>query len=316
MNPKLSLIDTHCDTAYELFHRGEHLDRNSCHIDLEKASCYQHYAQYFAVWSNKRLDDEACWQDFLKITDYFQAELDRLSDRAVQVRTGAELDAAWAAGKTAAILAVEDARLTAGHIERLDVLKRKGVRYMTLMWSGETCVGGSHNTQSGLTDFGKQLVAGCFERGIIPDVSHASEQSVDDLIPLARQYGKPFIASHSNSHEVCGHTRNLRDRHFAVIRELGGIIGINLCPAFLTDTNARPATMDDILAHIDHFMELGGEDVVGLGCDLDGTDLPEGFSHVGDLLKIADALAQRNYTEELIEKIFWKNYRCFALRNL
>ena len=89
MNPKLSLIDTHCDTAYELFHRGEHLDRNSCHIDLEKASCYQHYAQYFAVWSNKRLDDEACWQDFLKITDYFQAELDRLSDRAVQVRTGA-----------------------------------------------------------------------------------------------------------------------------------------------------------------------------------------------------------------------------------
>ena len=54
MNPKLSLIDTHCDTAYELFHRGEHLDRNSCHIDLEKASCYQHYAQYFAVWSNKR----------------------------------------------------------------------------------------------------------------------------------------------------------------------------------------------------------------------------------------------------------------------
>ena len=85
MNPKLSLIDTHCDTAYELFHRGEHLDRNSCHIDLEKASCYQHYAQYFAVWSNKRLDDEACWQDFLKITDYFQAELDRLSDRCAPV---------------------------------------------------------------------------------------------------------------------------------------------------------------------------------------------------------------------------------------
>ena len=294
MNPKLSLIDTHCDTAYELFHRGEHLDRNSCHIDLEKASCYQHYAQYFAVWSNKRLDDEACWQDFLKITDYFQAELDRLSDRAVQVRS-----------------------LHPGvSFEEVDVLKRKGVRYMTLMWSGETCVGGSHNTQSGLTDFGKQLVAGCFERGIIPDVSHASEQSVDDLIPLARQYGKPFIASHSNSHEVCGHTRNLRDRHFAIIRELGGIVGINLCPAFLTDTNVRPATMDDILAHIDHFMELGGEDVVGLGCDLDGTDLPEGFSHVGDLLKIADALAQHNYTEELIEKIFWKNYRCFALRNL
>ena len=81
MNPKLSLIDTHCDTAYELFHRGEHLDRNSCHIDLEKASCYQHYAQYFAVWSNKRLYDEACWQYFLKITDYFMADLYQVRGR-------------------------------------------------------------------------------------------------------------------------------------------------------------------------------------------------------------------------------------------
>ena len=41
---ELSLIDTHCDTAYELYHRGAHLDRNDCHIDLEKASVFRHYA--------------------------------------------------------------------------------------------------------------------------------------------------------------------------------------------------------------------------------------------------------------------------------
>ena len=316
MNTPLSLIDTHCDTAYELYHRGQHLDVNDCHIDLKKASVYRHYAQYFAVWSNKRLDDEACWQDFLKISDNLTAELTRLSDSAAQVRTGDELDAAWAADKTAVILAVEDARLTAGQIHRLDELAARGVKYMTLTWGGETCVGGSHNTSLGLTDFGRELVAGCFERGIIPDVSHASVETVDDLIPIARRYGKPFIASHSNAYAVCPHSRNLRDRHFAVIRELGGIVGINLCPAFLTDTSIRPATLEDIVAHIDYFMSLGGQDVVGLGCDLDGTDLPSDFSHVGDLCKIADALARHNYSEELIHKIFWKNYLDFAHKNL
>lgn len=312
----LSLIDTHCDTAFELYHRKQQLDANDCHIDLQKASVYRHYAQYFAVWSNKRLDDEACWQDFLNISDNLTAELERLSDRAVQVRTGSELDDAWASNKTAVILAVEDARLTAGHIERLDELAARGVKYMTLTWGGETCVGGSHNTSMGLTDFGEELVAGCFARGIIPDVSHASTETVDDLIPIARQYGKPFIASHSNAYTVCSHTRNLRDRHFQVLKELGGIVGINLCPAFLTDTTKRPATMDDILAHIDYFMSLGGQDIVGLGCDLDGTDLPDGFAHVGDLAKIADALAQHNYSDELIQKIFWKNYLDFAHKNL
>ena len=60
---KLSLFDTHCDTAYELYHRGVHLDANDCcHISLDKASCYDGYAQYYAVWSNRRLDDEACWR--------------------------------------------------------------------------------------------------------------------------------------------------------------------------------------------------------------------------------------------------------------
>ena len=64
---KLSLFDTHCDTAYELYHQGVHLGTNdSCHISLEKAACYDRYAQYYAVWSNRRLDDETCWEHFLK----------------------------------------------------------------------------------------------------------------------------------------------------------------------------------------------------------------------------------------------------------
>ena len=314
---KLSLFDTHCDTAFELYHRKQHLDVNEgCHISLANAACYEKYAQYYAVWSNRRLDDEACWEDFLRIAANFKAELSHIPDRAVQVTSAAELEAALREGKHAAILAVEDARLTAGKIERLDELKAMGVKYLTLLWGGDTCIGGSHNTDNGLTDYGKALAHRCFELGLIPDVSHASEQSVDDLIPIAYQYGKPFIATHSNAHNLYGHSRNLRDRHFAVIKELGGIVGVSLCPSHLTDTTLRPATAEDVFAHVDYYLSQGGEDIVGFGADWDGTDLPVGFSGVNDLTCVAEIMARHNYSEELIHKLYWKNFYNFAIKNL
>ena len=314
---KLSLFDTHCDTAYELFHRGVHLEPNEgCHISLDKAACYDAYAQYYAVWSNRRLDDETCWEHFLKIAANFKSELASIPHKAVQVSSAAELEAAVQSGKHAAILAVEDARLTAGKLERLDELKALGVKYLTLLWGGDTCIGGSHNTENGLTDYGKALACRSFELGIIPDVSHASEQSVDDLIPIAYEFGKPFIATHSNAHALYGHTRNLRDRHFAAIKELGGIVGVSLCPSHLTDTSLRPATAEDVFAHVDYYLSIGGEDMVGFGADWDGTDLPEGFSGVHDLTQVAEIMARHNYSEELIHKLYWKNFYDFALRNL
>ena len=314
---KLSLFDTHCDTAYELFHQGVHLGTNdSCHISLDKAACYDRYAQYYAVWSNRRLDDETCWEHFLKIAANFKTELATIPDKAVQVTSAAELESAVQSGKHAAMLAVEDARLTAGKLERLDEMKALGVTYLTLLWGGDTCVGGSHNTENGLTDFGKSLARRSFELGIIPDVSHASEQSVDDLLPIAYEFGKPFIATHSNAYSLYGHTRNLRDRHFAAIKELGGIVGVSLCPSHLTDTSLRPATAEDVFAHVDYYLSLGGEDLVGFGADWDGTDLPEGFSGVQDLTQVAEIMGRHNYSDELIHKIYWKNFYDFALRNL
>ena len=120
---KLSLFDTHCDTALELYNHKAHLDSNDCcHISLEKAAGYENYAQYYAIWSNRRLDDEACWQVFLESSAYFKNELNLIPEHAVLVSHGAELEKAVREGKHAAILAVEDARLTAGKLERVDEL--------------------------------------------------------------------------------------------------------------------------------------------------------------------------------------------------
>ena len=314
---QLSLFDTHCDTAYELCRRGLHLDDNdACHVSLAHAAAYDRYAQYYAVWSDRRLDDNACWENFLKISDYLASEIARTPDKAAMVKSADDLTAALASGRHAAILAVEDARLLAGKIERLDVLRDRGVKYLTLLWGGNTCVGGSHDTENGLTDFGKAVVRGCFERGILPDVSHASERSTEETIALAYEYGKPVIASHSNAHRVWGHSRNLRDRHFHAIRELGGVVGVSLCQAHLRDLAQGPATPETVFSHVEYYLSLGGEDTVGFGADWDGTDLPQGMSNVSHLLAVAEIMAAHNYTDELIHKLFWGNMYHFSIKNI
>jgi microsomal dipeptidase-like Zn-dependent dipeptidase len=151
----LSLFDTHCDTAFELYRRQEKLRDNTCHISLSHADQYEKYVQLFAIWSDRRLDDQTCWNDFLAIADNFDRLIALENDQITRIRSAAELEEAIAQSKRAAVLAVEDARLLAGDIERLPVLYDKGVRCMTLLWGGESCIGGSHNTETGLTDFGK-----------------------------------------------------------------------------------------------------------------------------------------------------------------
>ena len=305
---RLRLIDTHCDTAFELWHRGEEIKKNSCHIDLEKAREYTNYTQFFAVWANKRRTDDEAFDDFIKVSDNFIKRINTYDNKISSVKTFEEMNAAWNNNKTAAFLAVEDARILGGRIERLDVLKERGVKYLTMMWGGETCIGSSHDVDGGLTDFGRAVVHKCFEYGIIPDVSHSNEQTTEEISQLAFEYKKPFIASHSNCYSLFHHTRNLREKHLNDIIKLGGIVGISLCPYHIKDMSDGICTVSDVVAHIEKYLELGAENVLGLGCDLDGTDLPQGINGVNDLYKIADELARINYSNDLIEKLFYKNF--------
>ena len=71
----------------------------------------------------------------------------------------------------------------------------------------------------------------------------------------------------------------------------------------------------DVFAHIDSYMSQGAKDVLGLGCDLDGTDLPDGFEGIFDLYKIADICLSHGYSDEDVEKIFYRNYYDFLKTN-
>ena len=313
---ELKLIDLHSDTASELYYKKKDLKTNNLHVSLDNAARYAAYAQVFAVFTRPRFSDEEGYAAFLQIADTLDSALERYHDSIVSVRNGRDLQEAWRSGKAGAILAVEDSRLLCGKIERVQALYDRGVRFMTLTWAGETCIGGSWDTESGLTDFGKAAVREAFSVGITPDVSHASFAQIDDVLEIASAMHKPIVATHSNSYAVYPHRRNLSDRHFEAIRDLGGITGMNMYKDHLTDTKIAPATIDTVCTHIEHFMALGGENTVCFGCDFDGATFPEDLKNLSDIAKIADALLQKNYSEELVEKIFWKNAERFMTEHL
>lgn len=310
----MKLFDLHCDTATRLLDEKQGFYKNDFHISLERAEYLQKYAQVMAIWTNYRLSDEEGYSRFFEVLYNLKNEIKINSDKVLLVTSASELNYCIECQKSPLILAVEDARILANDLSRLDTLQSNGVKLLTLNWYGQTCIGGAHDTNIGLSDFGIKVVNRCFALGIIPDISHCSFEGAKMALELAKAYNKPIVASHSDSYTVNKHTRNLKDEYFFDIIKIGGLVGINLCPAHLSSQDS--ADLFDIVKHIEHYLSLGGEDIISMGCDLDGTDLPSGFNGIQDIYQIANELLKLNYSEELLNKIMYTNAFEFFKRNI
>ena len=313
---RLRFFDLHCDTLTELYYGNRSFLENDLHISLKKIEKYERYAQVFAIFTHSSLSDEDGYLAFLKVSDFFRQLTEQYSDWILPSENYVDLSLAWENGKAAAFLAVEDARILAGRIERLREIYERGVRFLTLLWTGETCIGGSWNTSVGLTDFGKETVRECFRLGIVPDVSHASLASTDDIVSIAKEYKRPIVATHSDSYSVYQHGRNLSDEHFESIRCLGGLVGINLYKHHLSDDRADPADAETVFRHIAHYLSIGGEDIVSFGCDFDGAEFPDIFKDLTSVAILAEIMLRHNYSERLVHKIFSQNAEAFIRRTL
>ncbi len=287
----MRIVDLHCDTLGEMYDRG--LDFSSEMLDISAPGLkkYDEYIQVSAVWSRQDYSNEQCWERFLAVCDMAK-DIDFPKNFS-------------------RILAVEDARLIGGNLGRLDVMRSMGVRFLTLTWAGETQIGGAHDSDEGLTAFGEKVVERCFEVGIIPDVSHASDASFERVFDLAKAAGKPFVATHSNSRDVFHHRRNITDDMYLAIAQSGGITGVSLEPTHLGDN----AGIEDAVRHILHYFDLS-EDHVCLGCDFDGrTFRTKGLETAKQLSELGRALISAGLIEEDVDRIFYRNANRFLKEN-
>lgn len=312
------LFDLHCDTAYEIYKSKENLFSNTKSVDLEKYSCFQKKAQVFAIWSDNSKTHDENFVNFQHIANEFKAQAEENKDYISICTKAEDIEIAYVENKLACILAVEDARLLSDNLSRLERLYEFGVRILTLGWQGESCIGGSFDTDKGLTPFGFEVLKECENLGIIVDVSHLSEKGFFDVACKAT---KPFIASHSNSKLLCDHPRNLSDIQIRTIASCGGICGTSLVKSHLSKafdgakSRDPAAVFDTVCSHIEHVYNIAPENAC-LGLDFDGTEPIFGLESVNKIPMLFEALTNRGMDEKAAQDIFYNNAYNFFVKNL
>ena len=306
---KLSLFDLHADTAWAMHQTKQPLKSNSLAVSLDKAQKYDRYVQTMALWTSSELSNEDGYRRIFEMYENLKNDPSLQGGEAELCTSCPQKDSKI----PSLMLSVEDARVLDGHIERVSELADMGVKSVIPMWSGETCIGGSHNTNVGLSEFGKRAAKEMLSCGIILDISHASIESSKDIFEISAVHGKPVIASHSNAHAICPVSRNLCDWQIDAIVASGGVIGINLYRFFLEKEG--DATLDSILRHIEHFLSRGAENALCLGCDMDGADLPLDIPDLSHLERLAEHLSAHGYSQEFIHDLFFDNAYRFAKKH-
>ena len=140
-------------------------------------------------------------------------------------------------------------------------------------------------------------------------MSHLNERGFFE----AAESGCPLIATHSNSRAICDHVRNLTDEQFLLLKKQGSGTGLNLYPPFV----GGEGNLKDVVAHLEHFLTLGGEDSVFLGADWDGIDsVAGGLTGIEGLPVLRDELVKLNYPGPLLDKIFYTNLQKILIKTL
>ncbi len=316
----MKLIDLHCDTADEIYRMHEGLKSNGCHVSLDKALAFDKYLQCFAVFTSPDLSDGEGWEEFLKIRENLLSEFDKNGVAFIKSKEDL-IKFAHSEARFGGILTVEDVRILDGRTERVQELYDLGVRIVTPLWGGKTIIGGSHDTDEGLTEFGRQAVCEMAKVGIIPDISHASFKSADEIMDICEKSGVSPVATHMNSYAVCPVSRNLTDERYLRLTKLGGIAGVSLCPPHLTTKPEKSrhgseyVPLNAIAPHFRHYSSLVPGKVC-FGCDLDGTGLPRGIGAVDGLGRAFNILRESGFSESELEEISWGTAYSFLEANL
>lgn len=200
---------------------------------------------------------------------------------------------------TGALFSVEGLQNLEGNIENLDLLFADGMRMAGLTHFFDNEVAGSMHGEAkgGLTNLGRAAVKRMEELGIVVDLAHASEQSIDEVLDLAT---RPVVFSHGGVQATCQVNRNLSDEQIRRVAATGGVVGIGYWDAAICTLS-----VDSVVDAIEHVIKVGGIDSVALGSDFDGAT--EVAWDISQIVLITAELLKRGHSEKDIAAIMGGN---------
>ncbi|MEZ4306438.1 MAG: membrane dipeptidase [Polyangiaceae bacterium] len=214
-----------------------------------------------------------------------------------------------APGKITSFVSIEGAGAFAADITRIDTFIDRGVRLIGPVHARNNKLASSATGDSvtfGFTDLGRDFCERVYSHGALIDVSHLSDKAFADLVPIAKKYGAPIVATHSNARSLAAHPRNLTDEELRIIGETGGVAGLNFHTPFVS--TKRDVTLDDVVLQLEHMVKIAGVDHVAIGSDFDGGIKPAGGLEDASMLpSLARRLKKRGMSEDSVLKIFSLN---------
>ena len=269
---------------------------------------------------------------------FWEREFAAHPDVLLKVRGVSDLKEAKRTRRLGVILGFQDGTMFGNDVTRVDLFYHLGVRIVQFTYNVRNLLGDGclEPANGGLTSFGRACIARMNELGVLVDLSHVGRQSSLDAI---RTSSRPVAATHTGCSAIAEMPRNKPDALLKEIADRGGVVGIYLMPYLRNEGQPRG---DDVLRHIEHALDVCGEDHVGIGSDNSITPIdltPEfrkahaesiqtrrrlGISAPGEsedvftyvpefnaprrLELIADALAKRGHGSSRIEKIVGGNW--------
>jgi membrane dipeptidase len=290
--------------------------------------------QFWSVYVPCQFEGHAAVTAVLEQIEVVYQLVARYPEDFVLASTADAAEAAFRAGKIASMLGAEGGHCIGGSLGALRALRRLGVRYMTLTHNLNTSWADSATDtpeHGGLTGFGRDVVREMNKIGMLVDLSHVAAPTMRDALDTS---SAPVVFTHSSCRAVNDHPRNVPDEILEKLPGNGGVCMITFVPRFVSpalaewdqelqaameasgvdhrDLAARgtfaeswdgpkqpDATLDEVVAHVEHAREVAGIDHIGLGGDYDGVGtLPIGLEDVSKYPVLIGALLDRGWSEE------------------
>ena len=342
------VVDTHSDTFSRVLDEGlSFFDRRSgLAVNLPQMVSGGLDVQMFALYIAPGMPPGCTVRRAMAMAGTFFNAVAESKGRLVLAQDAKALEKAVAAGRKVGMLSVEGGHIIEGDINVLRSFRNLGVMSMTLTHANNNEFADSSQDVrrwGGLNDLGHKVVREMNRLGMIVDVSHTSDETVEDVLKITKY---PVIASHSCCKALCKHPRNLSDALIKKIAKTGGVVHITYYPPFLDDRASEvfelnwkrlrselsdesalknPSYMGNFYAkcmegvpevpletlckHIDHAVSLVGTEHVGIGSDWDGANVTvKDLENCGRIANLTKALLERGYSSKEVKRILGGNF--------